>query len=328
MNLPANPKVAHHNFLLEVISGNDKGVKFQIVANKATIGRAKDNDIVLNDQKISRKHAVLYVTPEGLQITRVKEQSKILVGKQDVANAILELPSVITLGKTKIKIIEQSLMPESRPIHNLNMPAQQQVSYSSSTGHLSSVMHNTLNKSPSKMRFYVIIGIVGVLFYVMLSDSEKEEGEEEEEKALVTTEEQEEQISSIQEQSNELIRTQQQTGRNSTEYREARAFFIQGLRDYREGNYLRAMDYFNGALALFPNHALSQRYLNQARTKHDELIQMTLLNANSHYERKQYRQARAGYKQLLRLIRDKNNTAYREAKERFEECSLRLQTYF
>ena len=179
-------------------------------------------------------------------------------------------------------------------------------------------------KSSKKMNFYIVVGIVGLLLYFLFSSSKSEK---EEEKGLVTSEQQEKHISSIQEKSNEIYRARQQKGKNTVQYREAKALFIQGLRDYREQNYLRAMSYFNGALALFPQHVLSQRYLQKSRTKQNELIQMKLLEANRYYEHKQYRQAKASYGQILFLIQDKTNKIYREAEGRREECEAIIQSY-
>ena len=84
---------------------------------------------------------------------------------------------------------------------------------------------------------------------------------------------------------------------------------------------------FSGALALFPNHTLSQRYLQQSRTRQDQLIQRKLLEANRYYEHKQYRQAAASYEQILVLVRDKKNKIYREAEGRRDECKAIMQRY-
>ena len=87
------------------------------------------------------------------------------------------------------------------------------------------------------------------------------------------------------------------------------------------------MSYFNGALAIFPQHILSQRYLQKSRTKQDELIQMKLLEANRYYEYKQYRQAIASYGQILLLVQDRTNKIYREAKGRREECEAIISSF-
>ena len=325
MNHPSNA-----SFFIEIINGKEKGARFQIVSQKVSIGRSKDNDIILNDPKISRNHASLQITPEGLQIIRLNPERKIFVGKQEITNAILELPSIILIGNTKLKATMVSNMPAHIPTASPSKIQKGSLQNLQSNNLLNNnrVMNfqNELShlKSSKKMNFYIVVGIVGLLLYFLFSSSKSEK---EEEKGLVTSEQQEKHISSIQEKSNEIYRARQQKGKNTVQYREAKALFIQGLRDYRERNYLRAMSYFNGALALFPQHVLSQRYLQKSRTKQNELIQMKLLEANRYYEHKQYRQAMASYGQILFLIQDKTNKIYREAKGRREECEAIIQSY-
>ena len=323
------PKISPSSgsFFIEIMNGKRKGTRFQIVSQKVSIGRSKENDIVLSDPKISRKHATLYITPDGLQIVRVNAQRKITVGKQDVSNAILELPSIILIGRTKLKATMINQVQSSLPIptspHSLQKPSSQSLTESNALNNQMINFHSHIGQSQSKTKFYMIAGGVILALYFVLSGPKKDE----EVKSLITLEEQERRISSIQEKSNLLYRARQQTGKNTDQYKEARALFIQGLRDYRERNYLRAMDYFNGALALFPQHVLSQRYLQQSKTKQDELVQMKLLEANRHYEHKQYKQAIASYGQILLLIKDKTNKVYREAEGRKQECEEIVKSY-
>ena len=326
MTLPGISHPPNKGFFIEIINGKEKGTRFQIVSQKVSIGRSKENDIVLSDSKVSRKHAILHTTPEGLQIIRVNAQRKITVGKQDVSNAILELPSIILIGRTKLKAtmvnqMQSSLLPTSS--HDLQKHSPQSLTKSNALNNQMINFHSNTSQSQSKKKFYMIAGGVILVLYFLLSSPKKDK----EIKGLVTLEEQERRISSIQEKSNLLRRSMQMTGKGTNEYKEARALFIQGLRDYREGNYLRAMDYFNGALTLFPKHVLSQRYLQQSKTKQDELVQMKLLEANRYYEHKQYRQAIASYKQILLLVKDKNNKIYREAEGRKEECEEIVASY-
>ena len=323
--------ISNTSFFIEIISGKNKGAKFQIVSKKVSIGRSKDNDIVLNDPNVSRNHANVHITPEGIQITRLNPERKIFVGKQDVTNAILELPSIIQLGKTKIKATMVSNMPAN--LSDLNPPSHLQTSLSNAQPNTSLNNNKLMNfqygrnysNSSKKMHFYIAIGIIGLVLYFTFSSPKSKQ--EEDKNLLITSEEQEKHIESIQEKSNKLYRITQKKGKNTDQYKEARALFIQGLRDYREQNYLRAMSYFNGALAIFPQHVLSQRYLQKSRTQQAQLIQMKLLEANRYYEHKQYKQAMASYEQVLRLVQDRTNTIYREAKGRKEECEAIIQNY-
>ncbi len=318
------------SFFIEIINGKNKGSRFQIVSKKVSIGRSKNNDIVLDDPKVSRNHAALYITPEGLQAICLNPERKIFVGKQDVKNAILELPSIILIGNTKLKATMTSNMPSHLPIpvppSNLQTGSLQNLqSNTLQNNNQLMTFQNEVNHSSSskKMNFYIIIGIAGLLMYFLFSSKPKKE----EEKGLVTSEQQEKQLASIQEKVQAIYTIRNNKGRNTKQYKEAESLFIQGLRDYREQNYLRAMSYFNGALAIFPQHVLSQRYLQKSRTKQDKLIQLNLLAANRHYEHKQYRQAMASYGQILLLVQDRTNKIYREAAGRREECEAIIQSY-
>ena len=319
------------SFFIEIINGNEKGARFQIVSQKISIGRSADNDIVLNDSKVSRKHATVQITPEGMQIICLNPERKIFVGKQDITNAFLELPSIILIGNTKLKATMVSNMPSHLPISGPPSKSQKgslqnlQSNNSLNNNQLMNFQNEINHSKPSKkITFYIIIGIIGVLLYFVFSSSKSKK---EEEKGLVTSQQQEEHIESIQEKIQSIYTARNKEGKNTREYKEAESLFIQGLRDYREQNYLRAMGYFNGALAIFPQHTLSQRYLQRSRTKQDELIQVKLLEANKYYEHKQYRQAMASYGQILLLVQDKTNQIYREAAGRREECEAITQIY-
>ena len=313
------------SFFIEIINGKDKGARFQVVSQKVSIGRSKNNDIVLDDPKVSRNHAALYTTPEGLQIICLNPERKVFVGKQDVKNAILELPSIILIGNTKLKATMTSNMPSHLPMpvppSNLQKGSLQNLQ---NNNQLMTFQNEVNHSSSSKQtNFYIVVGIVGLLLYFLFSSSKPKKEEE----GLVTSEQQEKHLASIQDKVQAIYTIRNNQGKNTSQYREAQALFIQGLRDYREQNYLRAMGYFNGALAIFPQHTLSQRYLQKSRTKQDQLIQLQLLEANRYYEHKQYRQAIASYGQILLLVQDRTNKIYREAAGRREECEAIVQSY-
>ena len=319
------------SFFIEIINGKEKGTRFQIVSKKVSIGRSKDNDIVLSDHKVSRNHAVLHIHPEGLQIICLNTERKVFVGKQDVKNAILELPSIILIGNTKLKATMTNNLPSHLPMpgppSNLQKGSLQNLQPNNSLNN--NQLMNFQNQashvnSSKKTGFYIIIGIAGLLLYFLISSSKPKKEDEE---GLVTPEQQEEHLASIQENIQSIYTIRNKEGRNTKQYKEAQALFIQGLRDYREQNYLRAMGYFNGALAIFPQHVLSQRYLQKSRTKQDQLIQVKLLEANRYYEYKQYRLAIASYGQILLLVQDRTNKIYREAAGRREECKAIVQSY-
>ena len=64
----AVPQLSVDKYLLEILDGPDKGAQFQLVAGEINIGRGDTNDVVLNDPRCSREHAVLRISPQAVMI--------------------------------------------------------------------------------------------------------------------------------------------------------------------------------------------------------------------------------------------------------------------
>ena len=289
------------NYFIKIMNGKDKGVEYKLVSSSVLIGRAKFNDIILNDMKVSRKHAILNVKQGSVNIKKINPENKIIVNGVNTGHAILEPNSIIQLGKTNLKFIDKSALQKTANVTGYK-------GTSSRTG-------------DSKAMFYTIIVIVSGLLYFLLSGEDTSSTISQTNSADET----ERSLASVEEKASEHYRSLAATRRNTIEYKEAQALFIQGFRDYREQNFVRAIDYFNGALALFPNHVLSKRYLMQSRTKLDYLIQSTLSKANDYYEKRQYNRAISAYKQVLILTGNSNRILAKEARTRLEEVNLLLK---
>ncbi len=305
--------VSLHKFRLKVLNGPDKGVEYQLLREQIHIGRGPENDIILDDPKCSRQHATIYVSESGLQIVNVSKQNQITINGQKEDNALVGSNTIILIGSTKLKVIETGQLSSAEP----------------RSGAVGEIIDDfpeigKPKNNNSKFRFYAILGVISIILYFLLSDSSTKDKEN----GLRSDSDIEQSIDAIKQNQNEIIRSRQASGKNSSEYKEAQALFIQGFRDYREKNYQRAIHYFSGAVSIYPNHSLARRYLTQSQTKLDELIQITLLEANRHYEQKMFTKAAAKYRQVLRLNRDQNSKLYRETRERLNECILLIKDQF
>ncbi len=287
------------SFFIKIMNGKDKGVEYKLLSKSVLIGRAKYNDIALSDMKVSRKHAIVNVTEENnVTIKKISPSNKIIVNGVDTGYAILEPDSTIKLGQTNLKFINRYI-PNKK----------------SNTSD-----YSTKPKSSSTFYISLFLIISGAIYFI-ISESYKDKSN-----PIAKTEVNVGELASINEKTTDHYRSLEQTGKNTLEYKEAQALYIQGFRDYREQNFVRAIDYFNGALALFPNHILAKRYLTQSRTKLDYLIQSALSEANDYYEKRQYNRAISGYKHILILVGDKNSVLLKEVKARLEEAQLLLKS--
>ncbi|HEX4923301.1 MAG TPA: hypothetical protein VFV50_04415, partial [Bdellovibrionales bacterium] len=135
-------------------------------------------------------------------------------------------------------------------------------------------------------------------------------------------------IEATQKRKEEIARIKRAEGQFSQQYIEAQAAYIQGFRDYREGNFSRAIQSFTAALALYPGHELAAKYKKLSERRLDEMVQASLFEARRNMEQNKYELAKAAYKNIMIMVNDPNNKTFIEAKERYEEIELLLSGKF
>ena len=79
-------------------------------AGTVTVGRAEDNDIVVDDVLASRQHATLSLTPLGTEI-RDRSVNGTFVNSTRVGSAILSEGDVVTIGNVDLVFTNSTLLP-------------------------------------------------------------------------------------------------------------------------------------------------------------------------------------------------------------------------
>jgi pSer/pThr/pTyr-binding forkhead associated (FHA) protein len=92
---------------LMITAGTGEGREFKLRA-KATLGRAPDNDIIVEDPKVSRHHAVIAFTEERYSITDLESANGTFVNGIRVRESHhpLRAEDVISLGDTELTFYE------------------------------------------------------------------------------------------------------------------------------------------------------------------------------------------------------------------------------
>ncbi len=85
--LPENEPVS--SFVIEFLS---LGMTFPLPYGRVTIGSNSDNSIVLGDPTVSRHHAVLEVTKEGVRISDLESTNGIYVNKERISRSVYLKP--------------------------------------------------------------------------------------------------------------------------------------------------------------------------------------------------------------------------------------------
>jgi FHA domain/von Willebrand factor type A domain len=90
--------------VLAVLQNIENGIAYPILSPVTNIGRSKTNEIVLEDESVSRLHAILQQEGFGaFSIRNHSEQNGTFVNQQKVENAPLSDGDIITMGSTHLR---------------------------------------------------------------------------------------------------------------------------------------------------------------------------------------------------------------------------------
>lgn len=99
-----NPGVAKaiDSPILEIVEGNDKGMKFKLTGTTMTLGRREDNQVSINDPNVSRYHAQIVFEKEWW-IEDLRSTNGLFVNGKKVKKSSLKTGDEIKIGSTLIK---------------------------------------------------------------------------------------------------------------------------------------------------------------------------------------------------------------------------------
>ena len=89
---------------IAVISGSDVGAQLDFAGTLVRIGTASDNDLVLCDDTVSRRHCEIESSPEGVRVRDVGSTNGVFVGKTRIYDAALAEPTTLCLGDTQLTV--------------------------------------------------------------------------------------------------------------------------------------------------------------------------------------------------------------------------------
>jgi pSer/pThr/pTyr-binding forkhead associated (FHA) protein len=307
------------DYALTVLNGPDKGATYKLVAGRVTLGRGSDNDIVVKDDpKISRNHAIITVTPRGVEISDVSDRNKVILNGEEVTSRLIPPGAVIQLGETKFQFKILSQPSGGASLDVIQGGGISSAPYGSQSLGASPSPRRSSRRSQSggKTNFYILVAVIGILFAWLLSSN----GPKNKAVDIRSDEDVASDISASRKVVEDAEAERQKLGLNSRQYEEAQPNFVKGFRDYRKGQYERAIESFQACLSLFPAHVQCQRYLSLTQKKFSELIQYHMVLANRYRAQNQYTACKSEYRNAMVMLRNPEDKTYVEAKAGFDAC--------
>src|SRR5512140_595753 len=90
-----------------------KPQRYRFTGSEVTLGRSSDNNVVLNDFSVSRRHAVVRREGNAWVIADQNSTNGVKVNGRFVTNAALSSGDVITIGTFTLGVREEAVPPAS-----------------------------------------------------------------------------------------------------------------------------------------------------------------------------------------------------------------------
>lgn len=321
-------------FSLQISQGENVGYVYSFDKAVVTIGRGPQNDVILaHDPKASRQHAELKVEAGFLKIKNLSDRNFILINGEKIDQKYIQTSSTLQIGDTILKINIEAPVPAVAPVASTAAPAISQSAAIKPAAYNPPPPPPPSYQAPrpsssggsSRLRFYMIVLIIGgaVAWFLMGSNAKK--------KADVGLRTEGDIVRAIEDSATavkELRKQQESGGQNSLQYRSAQEHYIKGFRDYRQRQYARAMQSFQAALSFYPSHELARKYLVQAQRKFEETVDSNMSLGRKYYQRQNFKLCQSSFANVMIMLKDASKPKYREAKQFYDECSLRLEGKF
>jgi transcriptional regulator with PAS, ATPase and Fis domain len=90
---------------ITVTDGPDRGLTFETANHPVRIGTAADNDIVLNDPTVSRRHCAIVPTAEGFRVSDEGSTNGVLLGRVRIFQAVVTGSSELRIGESTLTVV-------------------------------------------------------------------------------------------------------------------------------------------------------------------------------------------------------------------------------
>lgn len=268
-----SPKEAGVYYRLVTLTGAAKGEAYVLVGNRIVLGRGDKTDIRLNDTKTSREHAEIARVGDAWVVTDLGSQNGIMVNDKKVNQQTLAEGDKLIIGQTVFKFARVEVSGKNK--------TNREQGESPAGGAVSKI----------RMPFIILIGVLAFLFLYDDSDEKKTN------KSRTSNK-------SYQDVSGDFDK--QLKNRLAAEDKNLKeklgAIYQRGLREYREGNYYRAINEFNLALIIAPGDSQAEYYLRKTKEDLDSSIEGYIIKAQRDTDSLKYQSAIVAYCSIVRLL--------------------------
>lgn len=270
-----SPKEAGIYYRLVCLTGANKGESYVLMGSRIVIGRSEKADVRLNDTKASREHAEITKVGEHWVVTDLGSQNGIVVNDKKVTQKQLAESDKLIVGQTVFKFAKVEVASKNKVIKEQATDA-------------------AADNKKRTIPFLILVAMVAALFLI----------DEDDKKAPTRSNSQGAGGGGgVQDVSKEYAEIEKRKAKESKEAKsKLNVIYQRGLREFREGNYYRAIHEFNLALIIMPGDSQAEFYLRKTKEELDRQIEDNIVKAQREEESLKYQHAIKNYCAIIRLL--------------------------
>jgi pSer/pThr/pTyr-binding forkhead associated (FHA) protein len=298
---PPEAEGNHHRLLC--MTGKNKGICYYLKGKRVVMGRGDTSDIQILDTKSSREHVEIKLIGSDYILTDLGSHNGVIINDLKVTQHKLANGDKIIIGQTVYKynlIIvknEIAVIDEEADFDDEDEEEEEVVP------------KKKPKKKGSNKRVLIYGGVALVLAMLFLDGGETDKGNKKKKGQMNVTVDKE-LTSSI---------TAKKSIEDKEEKAKINAYIHRGQREFREGNYFRAIQEFEKALIIFPNHGYASALKRTAQQRLDEDIKIAMLRASRDLESLKYESAIINYCSVVRLLKD-----YGPKEQRYKDAETQI----
>ena len=303
-----NPTEVGVHYRLLCMTGPNKGYVYYLIGKRIVIGRGETTDIQIVDTKISREHGELAFSENAYTITDLGAQNGIIVNDHKIKQKKLNDGEKIVIGQTVFKYnvitIAQSvemMIAEANPDSAMSKEIRKGVKVKAPIKTFKNEVEESVksNKSAndnttSKPKVLIIGIILIAVIFIFMGDEDK--------KVAPSGRTGKTEPSDL-EVFNESVIVKVAVDDPETK-KKLLALTHSGRREFREGNYFRAMEEFRLALLISPNNGQASFYLSKAKQRLDDEIRKNFEKGAQEQDSKKYQSAIVSFCSVVQLIKE------------------------
>lgn len=283
---------------LVCLTGNNKGQAYFLLGKRAVMGRSDKADVRVLDIKSSREHAEIIKVGRDFVLTDLGSQNGIIVNDLKIKQHVLNEGDKIMIGKTVYKFNRLEVKPKVNP------KALKKVEDDDEDWEEGDFEEEKKGGKSSMLLGIVALGGIAVL---LLSGGDGDKKRKRKAKSKYNVQEM---------AGSAAVAMQGKRKRDKKVQKKMNIYFQKGLREFREGNYFRAMSEFEHALAWSPSDPQAQFYLRKTQEALDKMIDELMLKGKRDEDALKLQSAAVSYCQILRLLyRYPKDQRYIDAKD-------------